>query len=79
MSEHHYIIRYDSALDRWDLDTDNEDIRFSEGTIYDTDTDEWLSEYLGEGKYHPLADQLSKQIVAALDYLNKGVANARDN
>lgn len=51
MTQHHFVIAYDTETKLWSWDTDQEELRFDDGTIYNQATEEWSSGYLGDGKY----------------------------
>ena len=54
----------------WSWDTDVEEARFEEGTIYNLDTEEWSSGYLGDGEYEPAEEGLVEQLKHALYVMN---------
>lgn len=37
----HFVVRYDSDTDEFDIDYETQDARFHDGYIYDTDSNEW--------------------------------------
>lgn len=41
--EYHFVIKFDEGTGFWSRDTDVEEARFEDKTIYNSDTDEWLS------------------------------------
>ena len=43
--EHHFVVKFDEGTGVWSWDTDVEEARFEDGTIYNSDTDKWLSSY----------------------------------
>lgn len=51
MTQHHFVIAYDTETKLWSWDTDQEELRFDDGTIYNEQTKEWSSGYLGDGEY----------------------------
>jgi hypothetical protein len=67
---------YDDQTNSWEWDTDSEETRFSEGTIWYSDKEtqwgysEWGYSYLGEGEYHPLEEKLSDTIQKLIGQLN---------
>jgi hypothetical protein len=70
MKQHHYIISYETDTKSWVLDADCEEVRFPDGTIWNDETQEWESGYLGDGKYESNEEQLGVAINAALAVLN---------
>lgn len=74
MAYHHYIISVDTESGEWVIDTEQEELRFPDGTVYNEDTNEWASEYLGDGEFLPHSAKLMKQLTGLLEQLNKGKA-----
>lgn len=68
--EHHFIVSYNEATKQWHWNTDAEEARFEEGTIFNYDTNEWSSGYLGEGEYEPAEEALIEQLRQALNVMN---------
>ena len=68
MKQHHFVIAYDTETKTWFWDTDTEEARFDDGTIYDTVEDKWSNGYLGDGEYEvqecELADILQTNLRA---------------
>ena len=60
--EYHFVIKFDEGTGIWSWDTDVEEARFDDGTIYNSDTDKWLSGY--ESEQENLVGQLLKGIWA---------------
>jgi hypothetical protein len=71
MALHHYVITFDSDANEWVLDDDTLTARFPDGNVYDHDNDEWHYEYLGDGKFYPMAEQAGEAISNAVKQLNK--------
>jgi hypothetical protein len=69
--QYHYVLVFDTKTNGWTLDTDCEELRFPEGTIWNEETQVWESGYLGDGIYEPMEEKLSEAIVTALAVLNK--------
>jgi hypothetical protein len=70
MNQYHYVVVYDE-VDGWRIDPLQEEIRFVDGTIYDTDTHSWESGYQGEGIFFNRECELTSQLTIALDKLSK--------
>jgi hypothetical protein len=75
MIEHTFVIKY-SNENGWEWDVDTESVRFDEGTIYYTDTEDWVPAHLGEGEYVDNDDEISEQLVSILAIANsaRGIA-----
>jgi hypothetical protein len=75
MIEHTFVIKY-SNENGWEWDVDTESVRFDEGTIYYTDTEDWVPAHLGEGEYVDNDDVVGEQLVSILAIANsaRGVA-----
>jgi hypothetical protein len=67
---HHFVVSYDEAMKAWVWDVSVEEARFEEGTIYDYETSEWSSGYLGDGEYEPAEEGLIEQLKHALSVMN---------
>jgi hypothetical protein len=57
MIEHHFIIKY-SKEGGWEWDTDSEELRYSDGTVWNEQTQEWQSKYIGWDKVKGEAEYL---------------------
>ena len=68
--EHHFVIKFDEKSGTWSWDIDVEEARFDDGTIYNSDTEEWSSGYLGDGEYEPAEEGLVEQLKHALYVMN---------
>ena len=71
MAEHHYIIKFDDVTKEWSQDTDSEEVRFPDGTIWDEATKEWVYPYVGEGEFYRNADVIDERLTAVIEGLNK--------
>ena len=69
MIEHTFVIKY-SNENGWEWDIDTESVRFDEGTIYYTDTEDWVPAHLGEGEYVDNDDEIGEQLVSILQIAN---------
>lgn len=78
MIEHHYIIKY-SKEEGWSWDTDSEEPRYPEGTVWDTEGERWSvgyvgwSEEKGEAEYLDDDDLIGEHLGAIL-----GIANSEN-
>lgn len=75
MIEHHFIIKY-SKEEGWEWDTDTEEARYPDGTVFNDDTEEWQSGYIGwneekgEAEYLDDDDLIGEQLGAILEVAN---------
>jgi hypothetical protein len=75
MIEHHFIIKYSKA-EGWEWDTDSEELRYSDGTVWNEQAQEWSNGYIGwnkekdEGEYLDDDDLIGEQLGAILDIAN---------
>ena len=71
---YHYVVMW-SEEEGWQIDPDTEGSNFPEGTIYDTETEEWQLAYLGDGEYNGREEELTETLTDILDLHNtmKGV------
>ena len=76
MIEHHFIIKY-SKEGGWEWDTDTEEVRYPDGTVFNDVSEEWSSGYIGwseekgEGEYLDDDDFIGQQLNALLEIANK--------
>lgn len=70
MIEHIFVIKYTNE-GGWEWDVDTESARFDDGTIYYTDTEDWVPAHLGEGEYVDNDDDVSDQLSAILQIANE--------
>ena len=68
--QHHYVLVFDTKTNEWTLDSDCEEVRFPDGTIWNEETQLWESGYLGDGIYEPMEEQLGEALNSALAVLN---------
>jgi hypothetical protein len=75
MIEHTFVIKY-SNDNGWEWDVDTEAAHFDDGTIYDTEKEEWTPAHLGEGEYVDNDDEISEQLASILAIANaaRGIA-----
>lgn len=67
--EHHFIVKY-STENGWEWDTDSEEARYDEGTVWNSETDTWSSGYAGEGEYVDNDDTIGDTLSSALQLMN---------
>lgn len=63
--QYHYVVSYTEG-EGWAIDTDSEETRFPDGTIYDTEKNEWQFAYLGDGKFNGREQELTEQLMEIL-------------
>jgi hypothetical protein len=68
MKEHLFIIKYTNE-NGWEWDTDTEAVRLDDGTIYDTETQQWEPAYL-DGEYADNDDEVGEKLGAMLQIAN---------
>ena len=68
MKQHYFVVSFDETTKAWKWDTDVEEARFDEGTIFEND--QWHSAYLGDGEYEPAEDELIGQLKHAINIMN---------
>lgn len=75
MIEHHFIVKY-SKEEGWSWDTDSEEPRYPDGTVWDTEKESWSVGYLGwneekgEAEYLDDDDLIGEQLGAILEVAN---------
>jgi hypothetical protein len=70
MIEHTFVIKY-SNEGGWEWDVDTEAAHFTDGTIYNTDTQEWQPAHKGEGEYVDNDDEIGEQLASILQIANE--------
>jgi hypothetical protein len=70
MKKHYFVIAYDTQTNLWSWDTDQEELRFDDGTIYDETTKEWSSGYLGDGEYEEHEPELAQILQTNIRAMN---------
>ena len=68
MKEHLFIIKYTNE-NGWEWDVDTEAVRLDDGTIYDTETQQWEPAYL-DGEYADNDDEIGEKLGAMLQIAN---------
>lgn len=68
--EYHYIVKY-TENEGWTIDTDSEETRFPDGTIWDTEAGEWQFAYLGNGQFNGKEEELAETLSNILDLHNQ--------
>ena len=69
---HYFIVSYDTDTGEWDLDNDAETSLLDNKTIYDNETGQWQTAYLGDGEYNDNDDDIAGKLYMALKQLNNG-------
>ena len=67
---HYFIVSYDTDIGEWDIDTDAETKFLNNKTVYDNDTGQWETAYLGDGEYNDNDDDIAGKLYIALKQLN---------
>ena len=68
MKEHYYVIKW-SREAGWEIDTDTEEARFPDGTVWNGK--EWELPYLGEGLYNEGNDLITERLGLILSQANE--------
>lgn len=68
--QHHFILVYDTKTEGWELDTDCEELRFPDGTIWNEESQVWETGYLGDSVYEEQEEELGEAITKVLAILN---------
>jgi hypothetical protein len=76
--EHHFIVKFNEETGVWSWDTDTEEARFDNETIFNSETNEWSSGYLGDGEFDPAEEGLGEQLQHALYVMNLVNGKVRD-
>lgn len=71
MALHHYVVTLDDETNEWLLDDDTLMARFSDGTVYDHDNEEWRSQYMGDAVTDNANETISN-VLAQLNNTTKG-------
>jgi hypothetical protein len=72
-------VSFNEETGEWKWNTDVEEARFEEGTIYNIDSNEWSSGYLGDGEYDTAEEELVEQLKHAIYVMNLVNGKAGDN
>lgn len=70
MKQYHWIVVYDKE-EGWRIDPVTEEHKFSDGTIYDTETNEWIYAYQGEGIFFDRECELTESLCKTLQDMNE--------
>jgi hypothetical protein len=71
MAQYHYVICFDEETKEWTHDVDTESVYFDNKTIWNTETEEWESGYLGDGVWNDKQDDVDEIMNDGLIYLNR--------
>ena len=72
MKEHYYIVKWSKA-EGWEIDTDTEEARFPDGTVWNGQ--EWEFAYEGEGVFNDNNDLVTEDLQAILSQANEKEAS----
>lgn len=67
--EYFYVVKWNESAG-WQIDPDTEDSNFPEGTVYDTEAEEWQLAYLGDGEYNGREQELTETLTHILNVQN---------
>ena len=68
--QHHFVISYNENSG-WGIETELEEIVFSDGTVFNHDTTQWENSYLGDGEYNDNNDEITGTLGKVLAELSK--------
>lgn len=71
MAHYYYLVYFDEETKEWTHDVDSEEIRLEGRTIWNTETEEWESGYLGDGIWNDKQDKADEIMNDGLLYLNR--------
>jgi hypothetical protein len=71
MAHYYYLVYFDEETKEWIHDVDSEEIRLEGKTIWNTETEEWESGYLGDGIWNDKQDKTDEIMNDGLQYLNR--------
>ena len=69
--KHYFSLSFDAETNTWDWDTDQEEVAFPDGTVYNSETNEWTIAYLGDGEYIDNEDEVSSQMYCHIRLMNQ--------
>ena len=71
MAHYYYLVYFDEETKEWIHDVDSEEIRLEGKTIWNTETEEWESGYLGDGIWNDKQDKVDEIMNDGLQFLNR--------
>ena len=71
MITHSFIITYNTTTNEWYIDSGDMECHYPSGTIWDSETETWNYEYMGDDKYYPRAEEIGETITDAVNKLNE--------
>ena len=69
MKQYHWVVVYDSEQG-WRIEPVEEEVRYPNGTIYDTENNSWEYGYQGEGIFLDRECELTETLCAKLETMN---------
>lgn len=69
MNQYHYVVVFDE-VGGWRIEPDQEEIKFPDGTIYDTENNSWQYGYQGDGIFFDRECEITETLTALLDNAN---------
>lgn len=70
MRQWHYLLMYDTETKEWYHDVETESDNFPSGMVFDSELNQWVNEYVGDGEFLKDTDFLTGEINSALSFLN---------
>lgn len=71
MAQYHYVMYFDEETKEWIHDVDTESVYFDNKTIWNSETEEWESGYLGDGIWNNKQDKVDEIMNDGLQFLNR--------
>jgi len=71
MSHYYYLVYFDEEAKEWFHDVDSEEIRLEGKTIWNTETEEWESAYLGDGIWNQKQEEVDSIMNDGIQFLNR--------
>ena len=71
MITHSFIITFNATTNEWYIDNGDMEFKYPNGNIWDSKTETWNYEYMGDDKYYPRAEEIGQTITDAVNKLNE--------
>lgn len=71
MAHYYYLIFFDEETKEWIHDVDSEENRLQGKTVWNPETEEWESGYLGDGIWNDKQDKVDEIMNDGLQWLNR--------
>jgi hypothetical protein len=71
MAHYYYVVYFDEETKEWKHDYETESIKFDDGTIWNTETEEWESGYREDGTWNDTQEEVDLILFDGLKYLDR--------